>query len=168
MVGVVWWGVDVVVRVVFHVFCVQNGALCAVCGVGAADMHHLCFLIATYSMCMNMGDGAGMPPVARLAGCGLCVWGLSHASSAREATETTSRCVGGGCVCLPAFSPCFLVFIYVVSVRMCSGGNLMRWVLWGGVLMWCWGSFSMCFVCKTGLGALCVELVQQICTVYVF
>jgi hypothetical protein len=106
--------------------------------------------------------------VACLGGCGLCVLGLPRTSSVREATGTTSWCVGGGCGRLPALSPCFLVYIYVVSVRMCSGGNLMRWVLWGGVLMWWWGSFSVCFVCKTGLGALCAELVPQICTVYVF
>ena len=164
----VWWAVDVVVGVVFHVFCVQNGIWCVVCGVGAAYMCRLCFPIAIYSICMGMGDGIAATPVAGLGWCGLCVLGLPRTSSVREATGTTSWCVGGGCGRLPALSPCFLVFIYVVSVRMCSGGNLMRWVLWGGVLMWCWGSFSMCFVCKTGLGALCAELVLQICTVYVF
>jgi hypothetical protein len=67
------WGVDVVVGVVFRVFCVQNVTWCAVCGVGAADMHRLCFPIATCLMCMGMGGGAGTPPVARLGGCGLCV-----------------------------------------------------------------------------------------------
>ena len=71
-------------------------------------------------------------------------------------------------MCLPALSPCFLISICVMSVRMCSGGNLIRWVLWGGVLTWWWGSFSVCFVCKTGLGVLCAELVWQICAVYVF
>ena len=121
----VGWGVDVVVGVVSPAFCVRNGTWRAVCGVGAADVHHLCFPIAIYLMCMSMGDGAGTSPVARLGGCGLCVEGLPHTSSVREVTETTSRCVGGGCVCLPALSPCFLVFIYVVSVRMCSGGNFM-------------------------------------------
>ena len=73
------WGVDVVVGVVFRVFCMQNGTWCAVCGVGAADMHRLCFLIATCLMCMGMGGGAGTMPVARLGGCRLCVGGaLSH------------------------------------------------------------------------------------------
>ena len=67
--GVVGWGVDVVVGVVFCVFCVQNGTWCAVCGVGVADMRRLRFLIATYSMCMGMGGGASTPPVARLGGC---------------------------------------------------------------------------------------------------
>ena len=67
--GVVVWGVDVVVGVVFPVFCVQNGTWRAVCGVGAADMHRLCFPIAMYSMYMDMGGGAGTPPVARLGGC---------------------------------------------------------------------------------------------------
>ena len=65
----VWWGVDVVVGVVFRVFCAQNGIWCAVCGVGAADMHRLCFPIVMYSMCMEMGGGAGGTPVARLGGC---------------------------------------------------------------------------------------------------
>ncbi len=92
----VWWAVDVVVGVVFHVFCVQNGTWCAVCEVGAADMHRLCFLIATYSMCMGMGGGAGTSPVARLGGCGLCVGGLSHASVVREVTGTTCRYAEGG------------------------------------------------------------------------
>ena len=154
--------------VVFPAFCVQNDIWRAVCGVGAADMRRLCFAIATYLMCMGMGGGAGTRPVARLGGCGLCEWGLTHASSLREVTGATSRCVGGGCVCLPALSPCFPAAICLMYARMRSGGNLMRLVLWGGVLMWCWGSFSMCFVCKTGLGALCAELVLQICTVYVF
>jgi hypothetical protein len=167
-VGVVWWGADVVVLVVFPALRVQNGTWRAVCGVGAADMHRICFRIATYSMCMGMGDGAGKSPVARLGGCGLCVEGLPHTSSVRQATETTSQGVGGGGVCLPALSPCFPASICIMHVRMRSGGNLMRWVLWGGVLMWWWGSFSVCFVCKTGLGALCAELVPQICTVYVF
>ena len=117
-------GDDEVVGVVSPAFCVQNGTWCAVCGVGAADVHHLCFLIATYLMCMNMGDGAGTSPVARLGGCGLCVEGLPHTSSVREVTETTSRCVGGGCVCLPALSPCFPTSTCVMSVCMCSGGNL--------------------------------------------
>jgi hypothetical protein len=67
------WGFDVVVGVVFRVFCVQNGTWCAVCGVGAADMHRLCFLIAAYSIYMGMGGGAAATPVARLGGCGLCV-----------------------------------------------------------------------------------------------
>ena len=67
------WGVDVVVGVSFPVLCVQNGTWCAVCEVGAADMHRLCFPIAMYSTCMGMGGGAGTPPVARLGGCGLCV-----------------------------------------------------------------------------------------------
>jgi hypothetical protein len=162
------WGVDVVVGVVFRVFCVQNGTWCAVCGVGAADMHRLCFLIAAYSIYMGMGGGAAATPVARLGGCGRCVGGLSHASAVREVTGHTSRCVGGGCECLPALNPCFPAAICVVSMRMCSGGNLMRWVWCGGLLTWWWGSFSMCFVCKTGLGALCVELVPQICTIHVF
>ena len=90
------WGVDVVVGVVFRVFCVQNVTWCAVCGVGAADMHRLCFLIATCLMCMGMGGGAGTPPVARLGGCGLCVGGLSHASAVREVTGTTCRYAEGG------------------------------------------------------------------------
>jgi hypothetical protein len=51
---------------------------------------------------------------------------------------------------------------------MRSAGNLMWWAWRGGVLTWWWGSFSLGFVCKTGLGALCAELVPQICTVYVF
>ncbi len=69
MVCALGWSVDVVVWVVFPVICVQNGTWCAVCGVGAADMHRLRFLIAMYSMCMEMGDGAGGTPVARLGGC---------------------------------------------------------------------------------------------------
>ncbi len=77
MVGVVGWGVDVVVGVVSRVFCVQNGTWCAVCGVGAADMHRLCFLIATCLMCMGMGGGACMQSVARLGGCRLWVGGAS-------------------------------------------------------------------------------------------
>ncbi len=117
---------------------------------------------------MGMGGGAGTMPVARLVWCRLCVGELSHASSMTEVTETTSQGVGGGCVCLPALSPCFPAAICLMYVHMRSGGNLMRWVLLGGVLMWWWGSFSVCFVCKTGLGALCAELVLQICTVYVF
>ena len=162
------WGVDVVLGVVFRGFRVQNGTWCAVCGVGAPDMHRLCFLIATCLMCMGMGCGAGTMPVARLGGCRLCVGGLPHTSSVREVVGTTSRCVGGGYGQLPVLSPCFLTSTCVMSTRMCSGGNLMRWMWCGGLLTWWWGSFSMCFVCKTGLGALCVELVQQICTVYVF
>jgi hypothetical protein len=71
-------------------------------------------------------------------------------------------------VCLPALSPCFLISVCVMSVCMCSGGNLMRLVRWGGVLTWRWGSFSLRFVCKTGLGVLCAELVWQIYAVYVF
>ena len=157
-----------VVFVSFRVFCVQNGTWCVVCGVGAADMHRLCFPIATYSMCMSMGGGAAVTLVTRWGWCGLCVGGLSHTSTVREATGHTSRCVGGGCACLPALSPCFLTLICVVSARMCSGGNLMWWMWCGGVLKWWWGSFSLGFVCKTGLGALCAELVPQICTVYVF
>ena len=94
----VWWGVDVVVGAVFVVFCVQNGIWRAVCGVGVVDMHRLCFPIATYSMCMVMGGGAGGTPVARLGGCGLCVGRLPHVRCVREATGHTSRCVGGGCV----------------------------------------------------------------------
>ncbi len=74
----VWWGVDVVVGAVFCVFSVHNGTWRAVCGVGAADMHRLCFPIAMYSMCMGMGGGAGGTPVARLGGCGLCAWGLPN------------------------------------------------------------------------------------------
>ena len=66
------WGVDVVVGVAFPVLCVQNGTWCAVCEVGAADMHRLCFPIAMYSTCMGMGGGAGKPVVAGLEGCGLC------------------------------------------------------------------------------------------------
>ena len=62
-----------VVGVVLPVFCVQNETWRAVCGVGAADMHRLCFPIATYSMYMGMGGGAGGTPVARLGGCGLCM-----------------------------------------------------------------------------------------------
>jgi hypothetical protein len=147
---------------------VQNDIWRAVCGVGAADMRRLCFAIATYLLCMGMGGGAGTRPVARLGGCGLCVGGLSHTSSVREATGATSRCVGGGCGRLPPLSPCFLISIYVMSARMCSGSNLMRWVWWDGVLTWWWGSFSVCFVCEMGLGVLCAESVQQICAVYVF
>ena len=85
-------------------------------------------------------------PVARLGGCRLCVGGLPRTSSVREPTGTTSRCVGGGCVCLPALSPCFLISICVMSVCMCSGGNLMRLVRWGGVLTWRWGR-SPCVLC---------------------
>jgi hypothetical protein len=134
--GAVGWGVDVVVGVVFRMFCVQNGTWCAVCGVGALDMHRLCFPIATYSMCMGMGGGAGKPPVARLGGCGLCVEGQPHTSSVREATGTTSSCVGGGCGRLPAFIPCFLMSTYVMSMCMCSGSNLMGRMRWVGVLPW--------------------------------
>ena len=72
------WGVDVVVGVVFPAFCVQNDIWRAVCGFGAADMRRLCFPIATYSVCMGMGGGAGTRPVARLGGCGPSVGGLSH------------------------------------------------------------------------------------------
>ncbi len=162
------WGVDVVVGVVFPAFCVQNGTWCVVCGFGARAVLRLCFPIATYSMCMSMGGGAGMPPVARLAGCGLCVGGLSHASAVREVRGTTSRCGGGGGGLLPAFNLCFLTSICVVSARMCSSGNLTGWVWCGEVLTWWWGSFFTCFVCKTGLCVLCAELVPQICTIYVF
>ncbi len=56
MASAVGWGVDVVVGVVFLVFCEQSGTWCAVCRVGATDMHHPCFPVATYSMCMGMGD----------------------------------------------------------------------------------------------------------------
>ncbi len=76
----VWWGVDVVVGVIFPVFCVQNGTWRAVWGVGVVDMVRLCFPIAAYSMYMGMGDGAGGTPVARLGGCGLCAWGPGAAS----------------------------------------------------------------------------------------
>ena len=69
---------------------------------------------------------------------------------------------------LPALSPFFLISICLMYARMRSGGNLMRLVLWGGELMWWWGSFSLRFVCKTIFGVLCADLVQQICTVYVF
>jgi hypothetical protein len=58
----------------------------------------------------------------------VCLCGLPHTSSVREATGTTSWCVGGGCGRLPAVSPCFLTYICVMSARMCSGGNLMDWV----------------------------------------
>ena len=67
------WGVDVVVGVAFRVFCVRNGTWCAVCGVGAADMHRLCFPIATYSIYMDMGGGDGRTPAACWGWCGLCV-----------------------------------------------------------------------------------------------
>jgi hypothetical protein len=154
--------------VVFPAFCVQNGIWRAVCGVGAVDMHRLCFRISTYSMCMVMGGGAAAMPVARWGWCGPSVRELSHASAVREVTGHTSRCVGGRTVLLPALSPCFPTSICVVSACMCSGGNLTRWVLWGGVLTWWWGSFFLRFVSKMGLGALCVELVPQICTVHVF
>jgi hypothetical protein len=150
---------------------VQNWTWCAVRGVGAADMHRLCFLIATYSMCMCMGGGAAVTPVTRWGWCGLSVWGLSHTgceACEREVTGHTSRCVGGRCVCLPALSPCFLTSICLMYARMCSGGNLTGWVWRGGVLTWWWGSFSICFVCKAGLCVLCAELVPQVCTVYVF
>jgi hypothetical protein len=163
-----WWGVDVVVGVVFRVFCVQHGTWRAVCGFGAADMHRLCFPIATYLMCMDMGSGAGTPPVVRLGGSGLRVCELPHTSSMWEAKGTRSRCVGGECACLPWLSPCFLKLLCVVSARMCSGGNLMWWVWRGGVFTWWWGSFSLGFVCKTGLDALCAELVPQMCNIYVF
>ncbi len=63
------------VGVVFLVFCVQSRTFCAVCGVGVADMRRLCFPIVTSSIRMVNGDGAGMPPVARLVWCRLCVWG---------------------------------------------------------------------------------------------
>ena len=69
MVGAVGWGVDVDMGVVFPAFCVRNGIWCAVCGVGAADMHRLRSRIATYSMCMVKGGGAGTPPVTSLGGC---------------------------------------------------------------------------------------------------
>jgi hypothetical protein len=137
----------VVVGVVFRVFCQQNGTWCAVCRVGATDMHHPCFPVATCLMCMDMGGGAGTMPVARLGGCGLSVCELPHRSSAREVGGTTSRCVGGGYGRLPAFSPYFLISICIVSMCMCSGGNLMRWMRWGEVLTWCWGSFSVAFLC---------------------
>jgi hypothetical protein len=119
------WGVDVVVGVAFPVFCMQYGTWRAVCGVGAADMHRPCFPIAMYSMYMYMGGGVGTTPVARLGGCGLSVWGLSHTGSVREVTGTTCRCVGGGCMCLPALSPWFPTSICVMSMCMCSGNNLM-------------------------------------------
>ena len=67
--GVVRWDADGVVWVVFPVLRVQNGTWRAVCGVGAAYMHRLCFPIAMYSMYMDMGGGAGTPPAARLGGC---------------------------------------------------------------------------------------------------
>jgi hypothetical protein len=158
----------VVVEVDFLVQCVQNGSWCVVCGVGTAHAHCLCFPIATYSMCMEMGGVAGTTLVAGLGGCGLCVCELPHTSSVREVRGTTSRCGGGGGGLLPAFNLCFLTSICVVSARMCSGGNLIWWVWCGGVLMWWWGSFSMCFVCKTGLCVLCAELVPQMCNIYVF
>jgi len=144
---VVVWGVDLVVEVASPAFCVQNGTWRAVCGVGAADMHRLCFLIATYSMCMDMGGGAGTMSVAGLGGCGLCVCELPYTSSAREAKGTTTPCVGGGYGRLPAFSPCFLTSTYVMSMCMCSGSNLMGRMRWVGVLTWWWGSFSVVFVC---------------------
>ena len=71
-------------------------------------------------------------------------------------------------MCLPALSPCFPAAICLMYARMRSGGNLMRLVLWCGVLMWSWGSFSLRFVCKTIFGVLCADLVPQICPVYVF
>ena len=54
-------------------------------------------------------------------------------------------------MCLPALSLFFLTNPCVVSARMCSSGNLMDWVWWGGVLTWCWGSFSLVFVCGGGV-----------------
>ena len=162
------WAADVVVGVVFPVLCVHKGTWRAVCGVGAADMHHLCFPIAMYSMYMEMGDGAGGTPVARLGGCGLCAWGLPNTSSVREVTGHPSLCVGGGCVCLPVLSPWFPTSICVVSSCMCSGGKLMWFVRWGRLLTWWWGLFSVCFVCTMGHGVLCAELVPCICAVYVF
>ncbi len=39
------------------------------------DAHRLCFHIATYSMCMGMGDGGKVTPAAGLGGCSLCVCG---------------------------------------------------------------------------------------------
>jgi hypothetical protein len=132
----VGWGVDVVVGVVFRVFCVQNGSWCVVYRVGTTHAHPQCFPIATYSMCMGMGGGAGTTPVAGLGVCGLCVCELPHTSSVREVRGTTSRCVGGEGGLLPAFNLCFLTSICVVRAHMCSGGNLMRLVRWGGVLTW--------------------------------
>ena len=167
-IGVVWWGVDVVVGVVFPVFWVQHRTWRAVWGVGVVDMVRLCFPIATYSMYMGMGGGAGGTPVARLGGCGLCAWGLPHTSSVREVRGSTCRYVGVGCGCLPPFNLCFRISPCIMSSRMRSGGNLMWWAWRGGVLTWWWGSFSLGFVCKTGPGVLHAGLVQWICTVYVF
>jgi hypothetical protein len=62
-----WLGVDVVVGVVSGALWVQNWTWCAVCRVRDDNMHRLCLPIATYSMCMGMGGGAGTMPVARLA-----------------------------------------------------------------------------------------------------
>ena len=42
-----------------------------------AGVHLLCFSAAVWSMCMVVGDGAGVTPVWRAAGCGLCVWELA-------------------------------------------------------------------------------------------
>ena len=162
------WGVDVVVGVVFPAFCVQNGTWCVVCGFSARAVLRLCFPIATYSIYMVLGGGDGRTPAACWGWCGLCVCELPHTSSVREVTGHPSRCVGGRCVCLPALSPCFLTSICLMYARMCEYGCGAGLVWWCGVLTWWWGSFSVCFVCKTGLGVLCVELVQQICTVYVF
>ena len=51
-----WLGVDVVVGVVSGALWVQNWTWCAVRGVRDDNMHRLCLPIATYSICMGMGD----------------------------------------------------------------------------------------------------------------
>ena len=63
---------------------------------------------------------------------------------------------------------CWMYAIYIL-LKLCGTIYLpKRESTDGGVLTWWLGSFSLCFVCKTGHGVLCAELVLQICTVYVF
>ena len=98
----------------------------------------------------------------------VCLCGLPHKSSVRSGTGTTCRCVGGGLGRLLALNPCYLTSTCSVNPCMYNCVNFIAWVGWGGMLTWWWGSFLVRFGCRTGLGVLCVELVLQICTVYVF
>jgi hypothetical protein len=82
-----------------------------------------------------------------------------------------SGSLGWATVCalriLSAQSLLFLVSICLMYARMRDYGCGAGLVWWCGVLTWWYGSFSLRFVCKTGLGVLCAGFVLGLCSVYV-
>jgi hypothetical protein len=157
----------VVVGVVFRVLCAKRDLVCWVrawCSGYAPSMFSSSHILSLH----GHGWWGWQDPCSVLGMVWTVCGGLSHTGCVREVTGHPSRCVGGRCVRLPALSPCFPTAIYLKYARMCDYGCGTGLAWCGGVLTWLWGSFSVCFVRKTGFGALCAELVLQICAVYAF